>query len=172
MSRTLRSSRIAAGLFAISAVSLLGMGTAGAAPAASPLPQPSVNGVDFAGALPQQSAQNGKAQAQAWDAIALGVSAQGGTAVANAKNFSAPAAVSIGQNSWAEAWGVKPGLALAVAGPNSTVRVTGDTPAECEGEWGLAGDFQTLTGCVVYPTNQGSVYVPLDSRPLLAGLPG
>lgn len=120
---------------------LFGMGAAGAAPAVSPLPQPTVNGVDFAGALPQQSAQKGKTQAQAWDAIALGVSVQGGTAVTNAKNFSAPAAVSIGQNLWAEAWGVKPGLALAVAGPNSTARVLGDTPVEREGEWGLAGDF-------------------------------
>ncbi len=170
MSKVLRSSRIAAGLFALSAASLLGMGTASAAPALSPIPQPSVNGVDIAGALPQQIAANGEASAQATNAIALAVTANGGTAVADAKNFSGPAAIAVGDNAHSEAWGVKPGLAIAIAGPNSTVRVTGDTPTECEGTWGFAGDFQTLTGCVLYPAGQNAVHVPLDARPLVASL--
>lgn len=147
----------------------LGMGTASAAPAPSTLPQPSIGGVQFAGALPDQIAANGQAAATAAaNAIALGVSVDGGQAVANATNFSGPAAIAVGPNSSAEAWGVNPGLALAVAGPNSTVKVSGTEPTTCSGEWGLAGDFQTLTGCLVYPAQNGSVVVPLDSRPLLS----
>ncbi|MCT1412355.1 hypothetical protein M3D57_00600 [Corynebacterium sanguinis] len=146
----------------------LGIGTAAAAPAPSPIPQPTLGNVQFAGALPEQIATNGNAAATAANAIALGVSVDGGRAVANATNFSGPAAIAVGPASHAEAWGVNPGLAIAVAGPNSTVRVSGTEPTQCSGEWGLAGDFQTLTGCVVYMTPNGAVNVPLDSRPLLS----
>ena len=150
--------------FAVAAgAAAIGAGTASAAA----LPQPTIGNVQFAGALPDQAAVNGQAAANAANAIALGVSVDGGNAVANATNFSGPAAIAVGEHSNAEAWGVKPGLALAVAGPHSTVKVSGTEPAVCEGEWGLAGDFQTLTGCVVYPTPNGPVTIPLDSRPLL-----
>lgn len=141
-----------------------GMGTAAAATVDSPLPQPTIGSVQLAGALPNQNAENGNAAASATDAIALGASVDGGQAVANGSNFGAPAAIAVGPNSHAEAWGTKFGPALAIAGPNSTVKVTGDEPAFCSGEWGLAGDFQTLTGCIVYPTPNGPVQLPLDAR--------
>ncbi len=171
MTAQLRPSRIAAGFLAFSAASLMGAGIAQAAITDSTIPQPSIAGVDLAGALPQQRAMNGNSSAEAHDAIALGVSASGGHAVANAQNYSGPAAIAIGPDAHAEAWGVKPGLAMALAGPNSTVRVSGSDIAQCEGQWGFAGDFQTPTGCVVYTTADGtSVKVPLDSRPLFGGL--
>lgn len=149
-----------------------GMATASAAPAPapSPLPQPAVGSTKFAGALPNQTASNGEAKATATNGIALGVSSKDGKAVANARNFSGPAAIAIGKGAHAEARGVKPGLSIAIAGPNSTVKVSGTDVAQCSGQWGLAGDFQTLTGCVVYPTNKGPVTIPLDSRPLVKPL--
>ncbi|WP_459611246.1 DUF6764 family protein [Corynebacterium urogenitale] len=162
ISTVLRRTGIA--LAFVAGTTAAGVGTAGAATVDSPLPQPTVGNVKLAGALPNQNAENGKASATATNAIALGASVDGGKAVTKASGFGAPAAIAVGPNSHAEAWGNKFGPALAIAGPNSTVKVSGKAPAYCEGEWGLAGDFQTLTGCVVYPTANGSVQLPLDAR--------
>ncbi|RAV31919.1 hypothetical protein [Corynebacterium heidelbergense] len=145
--------------------------TGGMASAATPTPQQvasgnfSVQGVDVAAALPGWDINNAQSQAAARDAIALAVSAQGGKVDVNAGSFSGPAGIAIGDGAVVNAQGVKPGLAIGIAGPGTTVNISGTAPVKCEGNAAFAGDFQTLTGCVIYQTPQGPVSIPLSVLP-------
>ncbi|MDN2502399.1 protein kinase, partial [Nocardia nova] len=44
--------------------------------------------------------------------------------------------------------GVRPGLAIGIAGPGATVTVSGVGTPVCSGGPGFAGDFQTFQGCL------------------------
>lgn len=126
---------------------------------------PTIGGVQIAGALPQWDLRNGDAHARAaGDAIALAVAAQGGQVHASAENFSGPAGIAVGEGAQVHAHGVKPGLAIGIAGPNTTVTIPGNAPVTCEGTAAFAGDFQSLTGCVIYQGPQGPVSVPLSVK--------
>ncbi|NMO01867.1 hypothetical protein HH308_11660 [Gordonia sp. TBRC 11910] len=80
--------------------------------------------------------------------LSLAVVADGGQATVNANNFAGPAAIALGPNANVRMDGVRPGLAIAIAGPNATVVVDGKNGPVCSGPgMSFSGDFQTLKGC-------------------------
>lgn len=138
-----QSSRIAAGLIIAGAgmagvlgVSGVGTGEAAAAPS-------------VCGALPGDSAVAKDCSAVAGrDAISLAIADNGGKATAEGNNLSGPAAIAIGPGATVEAIGVRPGLAIAIAGPGAHVVLDGKNGPVCSGNgMAFAGDFQTLKGC-------------------------
>ncbi|APE35832.1 protein kinase [Nocardia mangyaensis] len=80
--------------------------------------------------------------------LALAIAIGGGTATSQAQDLSGPAAIAVGPGSTVEASGVRPGLAIGIAGAGATVTLDGRTGPTCVGGPALAGDFQTLNGCV------------------------
>lgn len=80
--------------------------------------------------------------------LALAIALGGGTATSQAQDLSGPAAIAVGPGATVDASGVRPGLALGIAGAGATVTIDGKTTPICAGGPALAGDFQTLTGCV------------------------
>ncbi|MFF5033384.1 DUF6764 family protein [Nocardia salmonicida] len=81
-------------------------------------------------------------------ALALAIGVGGGAATSQAQGLSGPAALALGPGSTVDASGVRPGLALGIAGAGASVTIDGKTTPTCVGGPALAGDFQTLQGCV------------------------
>ena len=172
MSITITSARRAAGIAAFTL--LAAGGTAFAAAPASAAP-------DVCQATPGQSA--GRADCQATSSatgtsaaigdttgaasadagrngLSLGIGLDGGTATSSATNYSAPAAIAVGPRSTATLTGIKPGLAIGIAGRGATVTLNGKDPATCSGGPSFAGDFQTFSGCI----DLGNGPIPLGNR--------
>ncbi|GAC56365.1 hypothetical protein GOHSU_05_00040 [Gordonia hirsuta DSM 44140 = NBRC 16056] len=105
--------------------------------------------IDVCGSLPGQSTMAGGCEAVAGDTgLALSIAEGGGTAWAQADNYSGPAAIAIGPNSSVKATGNNPGLAIGIAGPGASIVIDGKKGPTCSGEgFAFAGDFQTLQGC-------------------------
>lgn len=83
------------------------------------------------------------------EGLSLAIADDGGVATATADDFAGPAAISIGPNSSVTMTGIKPGLAIGIAGPDASVTVDGEGTPVCTGPgFAFAGDFQTLQGCI------------------------
>ncbi|MEE4022294.1 DUF6764 family protein [Gordonia sp. PKS22-38] len=80
--------------------------------------------------------------------LTLAITDNGGTAAATGDNYSGPAAIAVGPDASVTMTGVRPGLAIGIAGPGATVVVDGRNGPTCSGGLAFAGDFQTLQGCV------------------------
>lgn len=82
------------------------------------------------------------------DGLSLAVADGGGEATATARGLAGPAAISLGPDSSVTMTGIKPGLAIGIAGPGASVTVDGRRAPVCSGPgFSFAGDFQTLQGC-------------------------
>ena len=79
--------------------------------------------------------------------LSLAVVDNGGTASSKADNYAGPAAIAMGPKASVTMTGIKPGLAIGIAGPGATVVVDGKNGPTCTGGTSFAGDFQTLKGC-------------------------
>lgn len=99
--------------------------------------------------LPGQSTEQSNCWAQSSpNGLSLAISDGGGIAQAAATGFAGPAAIAIGPNASVQMNGIKPGLAIGIAGPNASVVVDGKGAPVCTGPgFAFAGDFQTLKGC-------------------------
>lgn len=80
--------------------------------------------------------------------LTLAIVDNGGVASATGDNYSGPAAIALGPGAEVTMTGVKPGLAIGIAGPGATVVVDGKNGPTCSGGPAFAGDFQTFRGCV------------------------
>ncbi|MDL9939036.1 hypothetical protein QSJ18_20025 [Gordonia sp. ABSL1-1] len=118
------------------AIALAGGGHAAAAP-------------QVCSGLPGQTTQQSHCWASSTpNGLSLAISDGGGVAQAGATNLAGPAAIAIGPNSSVKMNGIKPGLAIGIAGPNASVVVDGKSGPVCSGPgFAFAGDFQTLKGC-------------------------
>ncbi|MFW0796248.1 DUF6764 family protein [Gordonia sp. CPCC 205515] len=112
-----------------------------AAPAAQAAPQ-------VCPALPGQMSKMSDCQAMSGPmGLALAISNDGGKASSTADNNAAPAAIAWGPGSSVTMTGIRPGLAIGIAGPGATVIVDGKNGPTCKGGMAFAGDFQTMQGC-------------------------
>lgn len=117
------------------AVSLAAAPSAGAAPAVCP-------------ALPGQSSSQASCSAESGPSgLALAITDNGGVATSTADNFAGPAAIALGPGATVTMDGVRPGLAIGIAGPGGEVVVDGKNGPTCKGP-AFAGDFQTFKGCL------------------------
>ena len=64
-----------------------------------------------------------------------------------ADNFAGPAAIALGPGATVTMDGIRPGLAIGIAGPGGEVVVDGKNGPTCKGP-AFAGDFQTFKGCL------------------------
>lgn len=112
-----------------------------AAPAAQAAPQ-------VCPALPGQTSTMSDCQALSGPTgLALAISNDGGKASSIADNYAGPAAIAWGAGSSVTMTGIKPGLAIGIAGPGATIVVDGKNGPTCKGGMAFAGDFQTFRGC-------------------------
>lgn len=112
-----------------------------AAPSASAAP-------NVCPALPGQSSSMPGCTAQSGPTgLSLAVTDNGGTASSKADDYAGPAAIAVGPKASVTMTGIKPGLAIGIAGPGATVTVDGKNAPTCTGGTSFAGDFQTLKGC-------------------------
>lgn len=117
------------------AVSLAAAPSAGAAPALCP-------------ALPGQSSSQASCSAESGPSgLALAITDNGGVATSTADNFAGPAAIALGPGATVTMDGIRPGLAIGIAGPGGEVVVDGKNGPTCKGP-AFAGDFQTFKGCL------------------------
>ncbi|UEA59844.1 hypothetical protein LK459_02855 [Gordonia otitidis] len=99
-------------------------------------------------ALPGQSSTMSSCTAESGaTGLSLAVTDNGGTASSKADNYAGPAAIAVGPKASVTMTGIKPGLAIGIAGPGATVTVDGKNGPTCVGGTSFAGDFQTLKGC-------------------------
>lgn len=132
------SKRVAAGLIVAGAGMAIAVGTAGQSSAAP----------NVCGALPGQAAATGDCWAKAGPTgLSLSIAADSGAAWSSADGYSGPAAIAIGDGASVKATGIKPGLAIGIAGPGAQVVIDGKNGPVCTGGPSFAGDFQTLKGC-------------------------
>ncbi|MFT3714408.1 MAG: hypothetical protein QM774_00245 [Gordonia sp. (in: high G+C Gram-positive bacteria)] len=135
-----KSAHFAVGLF------IAGAGVAGAAGLTG---AGDAHAAAVCGALPGQSATMPSCSAESGaTGLSLAITDQGGQAWSTANGFSGPAAIAIGKDAQVHATGVRPGLAIGIAGPGATVVIDGKHGPTCTGSGpAFAGDFQTLRGC-------------------------
>ncbi|MAU80663.1 hypothetical protein VX037_21535 [Gordonia sp. Z-3] len=100
-------------------------------------------------ALPGQTATMADCSASSGPTgLTLAIVDNGGTATVTGDNYSGPAAIAVGPGAEVSMTGVRPGLAIGIAGPGATVVVDGKNGPTCAGGPAFAGDFQTLQGCM------------------------
>ncbi|WP_439032221.1 hypothetical protein [Gordonia terrae] len=117
------------------AVSLAAAPSASAAPTICP-------------ALPGQSASADSCSAESGPTgLSLAITDNGGTATSSADNYAGPAAIALGPGATVNMNGIRPGLAIGIAGPGGEVVVDGKNGPTCKGP-AFAGDFQTFRGCI------------------------
>ncbi|MGW0037507.1 hypothetical protein GYA93_19505 [Gordonia desulfuricans] len=99
--------------------------------------------------LPGQTTQQSHCSAQSSpNGLSLAVADGGGVARSAATGFAGPAAIAIGPGASVQMNGIKPGLAIGIAGPNASVVIDGKNAPVCTGPgFAFGGDFQTLKGC-------------------------
>ncbi|MBD8506187.1 hypothetical protein HT102_06800 [Hoyosella sp. G463] len=137
------------------------LGTAAAALVIA-APASAAQTVDACPALPGQQATTASCSATSGpQGLALAITAEGGMATVNADGFAGPLAIAIGPGASVNAAGSNPGLALGIAGAQSTVQFDGNSAPVCSGTAALAGDFQTLQGCAAV----NGQFIPLDIIP-------
>ncbi|GAB2664705.1 hypothetical protein GCM10027169_28760 [Gordonia jinhuaensis] len=134
--------RIGAGMLVAAGAAAVAIG---AAPTASAAPS---EGLQLCPALPGQMVTKATCEAKSGPTgLALAVTSGGGKATSMADNYSGPAAIALGNGAVVTMNGVKPGLAIGIAGADSTVTVDGKKGPVCTGKFAFSGDFQTLKGC-------------------------
>ncbi|MCR5978683.1 hypothetical protein GDN83_13255 [Gordonia jinghuaiqii] len=117
------------------AVSLAAAPSAGAAPSLCP-------------ALPGQASSQASCSAESGPTgLALAITDNGGKASSTADNYAGPAAIALGPGATVTMNGIRPGLAIGIAGPGGEVVVDGENGPTCKGP-SFAGDFQTFKGCM------------------------
>ncbi|MGC5255022.1 hypothetical protein ACPXCG_01610 [Gordonia sp. DT218] len=124
---------------------IAGAGAAGislaAAPAAHAVPE-------VCPGLPGQSSTMPNCQVDSGPTgLTLAITDGGGKAAVTGDNYAGPAAIAIGKGATVTMTGVRPGLAIGIAGPGATVVVDGKNGPTCTGGAAFAGDFQTWKGC-------------------------
>ncbi len=80
--------------------------------------------------------------------LSLAIAQNGGSATSRSTFLSGPAAIALGPGATVTTTGVRPGLAIGIAGAGADVELTGTTGPTCRGGLAFAGDFQTLQGCL------------------------
>ncbi|WLP89932.1 DUF6764 family protein [Gordonia sp. NB41Y] len=99
--------------------------------------------------LPGQTTQQSDCSAQSSpDGLSLAVADNGGVARSTATNLAGPAAIALGPGASVHMTGIRPGLAIGIAGPDASVVIDGKNAPVCTGPgFAFGGDFQTLKGC-------------------------